>query len=88
MRQPSTTYRFGPFCLDVAERRLSREGTPVPLRLKVFETLRILVGHGRLLTKDELIAAVWPATAVEGNNPNHHMSAPFRRRWPWSAYGA
>ena len=42
-------YRFGPFQLDVRERRLSRGCDVVPLRLKVFDTLRVLVENaGRL----------------------------------------
>jgi pimeloyl-ACP methyl ester carboxylesterase/DNA-binding winged helix-turn-helix (wHTH) protein len=69
------TYRFGSFRLDVAERRLLREGEPIPLRHKVFETLRVLVEHaGRLVTKEELLQAVWPDTTVEENNLNHNVS--------------
>jgi non-specific serine/threonine protein kinase len=68
-------YRFGPFQLDIRERRLSRGSEVIPLRLKVFETLRTLVENaGRLLTKDELLAAVWSGTAVEENNLNHNVS--------------
>src|SRR5215510_13692159 len=68
-------YRFGPFQLDIRERRLSRGSEVIPLRLKVFETLRVLVENaGRLLTKQELLDAVWPETAVEENNLNHNVS--------------
>ena len=70
-----STYQFGPFRLDVAERRLLRDGVPIPLRLKVFDTLRVLVENaGRLVTKEELLQAVWPDTAVEENNLNHNVS--------------
>jgi DNA-binding winged helix-turn-helix (wHTH) protein/pimeloyl-ACP methyl ester carboxylesterase len=69
------TYRFGLFRLDVTERRLSRGGAAVPLRLKVFDTLRVLVENaGRLVTKEELLQAIWPDTAVEENNLNHNVS--------------
>jgi pimeloyl-ACP methyl ester carboxylesterase len=68
-------YRFGPFRLEVAERRLSRGDVALPLRLKVFDTLRVLVENGgRLMTKDELLQAIWPDTAVEENNLNHNVS--------------
>jgi pimeloyl-ACP methyl ester carboxylesterase/DNA-binding winged helix-turn-helix (wHTH) protein len=68
-------YRFGPFQLDVRERRLSREGALIPLRVKVFDTLAVLVRHaGRLMTKQELLDAVWPETVVEENNLNHNIS--------------
>mgnify|MGYP001113356506 CR=1 FL=1 len=45
MPDPPAVFRFGPFRLDVAERRLSRNEEVLPLRLKVFDTLRILVGE-------------------------------------------
>jgi len=68
-------YRFGPYRLDVGERRLSRDGEVLPLRLKVFDTLRVLVERaGRLVTKEDLLQAVWPDTVVEENNLNHNVS--------------
>ena len=68
-------YRFGPFHLDVRERRLSRGGEVIPLRGKVFDTLLVLVENaGRLVTKQELLDAVWPETTVEENNLNHNVS--------------
>src|SRR6187397_2294031 len=68
-------YQFGPFHLDGRERRLSRGGDVIPLRLKVFETLLALVENaGRLVTKQELLDTVWPGTAVEENNLNHNVS--------------
>ena len=70
-----STYRFGPFQLDARERRLSRGSDLIPLRLKVFDTLLVLVEHaGRLVTKQELLDTVWPGTAVEENNLNHNVS--------------
>jgi pimeloyl-ACP methyl ester carboxylesterase/DNA-binding winged helix-turn-helix (wHTH) protein len=68
-------YRFGPFQLDTRERRLSRGCDVIPLRLKVFDTLRVLVENaGRLVTKQELLDAIWPETTVEENNLNHNVS--------------
>jgi DNA-binding winged helix-turn-helix (wHTH) protein/pimeloyl-ACP methyl ester carboxylesterase len=68
-------YRFGPFSLDVRERRLSRGDEVIPLRLKVFDTLLVLVENaGRLVTKQELLDTVWPGTTVEENNLNHNVS--------------
>src|SRR6476646_5607213 len=71
----SAVYRFGPFELDGAEYRLLRNGVEVPLQLKAFETLCILVEHaGRLLTKDDLLRQLWPGTIVEENNLNKNIS--------------
>src|SRR5688572_3399843 len=68
-------YQFGPFHLDVRSRRLSRGCDVIPLRLKVFDTLLVLVENaGRLVTKQELLDTVWPETAVEENNLNHNVS--------------
>jgi DNA-binding winged helix-turn-helix (wHTH) protein/pimeloyl-ACP methyl ester carboxylesterase len=75
LSQDKETYRFGPFHLDVRERRLSRGAEVIALRLKVFETLRVLVQNaGRLVTKQALLDEVWPETAVEENNLNHNVS--------------
>ena len=47
----------------------------IPLRLKVFDTLLVLVENaGRLVTKQELLDTVWPETTVEENNLNHNVS--------------
>ena len=73
--EASGSYQFGPFTLDVRERRLTCGPAELPLRMKVFETLRVLVErHGRLVTKEELLSAVWPDAVVEENNLNHNIS--------------
>jgi len=62
-------YQFGPFSLDPAERIVSRDGAPLSLTPKVFDTLVYLVrNRGRLLTKDELLKELWPDTVVEEAN--------------------
>src|SRR5689334_16167277 len=69
-------YEFGDFRLDRGRRTLfRRDGAPVPLPAKAFETLSYLVEHaGRLVDKDELMRAVWPDTAVEENNLTQNVS--------------
>ncbi len=59
-------FEFGPFHVDPAERVLLRNGKPLSLTPKAFETLLVLVQNsGHLLTKDELLNTVWPGTFVE-----------------------
>jgi eukaryotic-like serine/threonine-protein kinase len=59
-------YEFGPFHIDPVERLLVRDGAPVPLPPKAFDTLLVLIRNsGRLLTKEELMKAIWPDTYVE-----------------------
>jgi len=66
MSQPtSLQYRFGEFCLDVAERRLLRAGVTIPLAPKVFDTLLLLVENpGHLIEKEEFMRKLWPDTFV------------------------
>lgn len=59
-------YDFGPYRLDVLGHILLREGDPVALTPKAFDTLVVLVGNsGRVVDKDELLKTVWPETFVE-----------------------
>jgi pimeloyl-ACP methyl ester carboxylesterase/DNA-binding winged helix-turn-helix (wHTH) protein len=68
-------FRFGPFELDVDDRRLTKSGETVPLRGKVFDTLCVLVeNHGRLVRKDDLMQRLWPDSVVEENNLDHSIS--------------
>jgi Tol biopolymer transport system component/DNA-binding winged helix-turn-helix (wHTH) protein len=62
-------YRSGPFIIDLDNREVVREGTPVPLPPKVFDTLAVLVANaGRVVPKDELMREVWRDTFVEEAN--------------------
>jgi DNA-binding winged helix-turn-helix (wHTH) protein/TolB-like protein/TPR repeat protein len=62
---PHETRHFGDFTLDLTLGRLLREKEKVKLRPKSFEVLSYLVEHNnRLVTKDELIRAVWRGAAV------------------------
>jgi DNA-binding winged helix-turn-helix (wHTH) protein/TolB-like protein/Tfp pilus assembly protein PilF len=64
-------YEFGPFRLDPHGRRLLRDGLPVVLTPKVFDTLFVLVEHhGHSLSRSELIAKIWPETAAGEHNLN------------------
>ncbi len=56
---------FDPFCLDLTNECLWRGSQEIRLRPKVFALLRHLLERpGRLVTKEELLAAVWPETFV------------------------
>ncbi len=69
-------YEFGPFRVDSLKRLLLRDGQPVPLTPKAFDILLVFVEHhGEALSKDELMRAVWPDTAVEENNLTRNISS-------------
>jgi TolB-like protein/DNA-binding winged helix-turn-helix (wHTH) protein/Flp pilus assembly protein TadD len=62
-------YRFGPFRLDPARRALFSGGERIKLAERLFDALLYLVvNHGRLVERDELLQAVWAGRAVEENN--------------------
>ncbi|WP_426700059.1 tetratricopeptide repeat protein [Rhodanobacter sp. Col0626] len=69
-------YAFGDFRIDTTSRRLLRsDGTPVPLTPRVFDTLMLLVENGgKILSKDVLMAAIWPNRIVEENNLTQNIS--------------
>lgn len=71
-------YEFGPYSLDVGQHRFERSDgiTNRPLPEIAFQTLVFLVrNQGRLVTKNELLDAIWPDTAVEENNLNKSIHA-------------
>lgn len=60
---------FGPFALDAFARTLTSHERPVALQPKTFELLEYLVRHpGRLVTKHELIDALWSADEIGESN--------------------
>ncbi len=62
-------YEFGPFRLDSAKRLLTRDGRPIPLQPKTFDTLLVLVRNSqKVVLKDDLLNAVWADTFVEESN--------------------
>ena len=62
-------YEFDRFRIDLTERALLCEGQFVPLTQKAFEVLLALVeGRGGIVSKEELMAKVWPDTFVEESN--------------------
>ncbi|HEU4931042.1 MAG TPA: winged helix-turn-helix domain-containing protein [Pyrinomonadaceae bacterium] len=68
-RGPNHIYYFGSFCLDEAERQLSRNGKTVRVAPKAFDVLLVLIQNkGCLVTKERLLKEVWPDVFVEEAN--------------------
>ncbi|MFL6700914.1 MAG: ATP-binding protein, partial [Paraburkholderia graminis] len=67
---------LGRFQIDLELRTLWCDSERVPLGSRAFDILAMVVkAGGRLVTKDELMDAVWPNTIVEENNIQVHLSA-------------
>jgi DNA-binding winged helix-turn-helix (wHTH) protein/predicted ATPase len=63
--QPASSILFPPFRRDLRNERLWRGTQELVLRPKTFAVLRCLVEHrDRLMTKEELLNALWPGIAV------------------------
>ena len=68
-------YEFDSFRLDPTERLLLREGQPLSLTPKAFDTLLLLVQNsGHLLDKEQLLKSIWPDTFVEEANLANNIS--------------
>lgn len=69
-------YAFHNFQLDIGKGILLRDGQPISMQLKTFELLCIFAkSNGNLLTRDELMNALWADTFVEDNNLSQHIRA-------------
>src|SRR5579862_3061842 len=69
------SYTFGPFQLCPSEQLLLRGETAIPLAPKTFELLAALVSrHGQLMTREELMRAIWPDSFVEEINLTVNIS--------------
>ncbi|MGF6769980.1 putative ATPase/DNA-binding winged helix-turn-helix (wHTH) protein [Paraburkholderia sp. GAS199] len=67
---------LGDLTVDLEMRTLHRAGETIAVGSRAFDILAVLVlAEGRLVTKDELMSAVWPNTIVEENNIQVHLSS-------------
>jgi DNA-binding winged helix-turn-helix (wHTH) protein len=58
-------FRFADVEVDESNFSVTKSGEPLPLEPKVFKVLQFLLHHpGRVVTKDELLDAVWSDTSV------------------------
>src|SRR4051794_38452508 len=69
MRNPmAASYRFGPFTVDAASYRLTRGGAALAVSPKVIDLLLYLAARPTaLVSKEELLAALWPDVNVTDN---------------------
>ena len=63
--QINCLYDFEPFRIDPLKRKLLCNGQDLQIKSKAFDTLLFLVQRkGDVVTKDELMSAVWSDTIV------------------------
>jgi serine/threonine-protein kinase len=69
-------YSFDSFTIDTSRRVLLQGAQVLPLTPRIFDTLVYLVEHcDRVVTKEELLRAIWPNVFVEENNLVQSISA-------------
>ena len=68
-------YAFDDYALDTRLYELRRGGEPCPLAPQVFNVLAYLIAHrDRVVTKNELIAHLWPAQFVSDATLHQHVT--------------
>jgi predicted ATPase/DNA-binding winged helix-turn-helix (wHTH) protein len=67
---------FGPFRLDAKQRRLEKDGHPLPISARAFDILVALVEQaGTIVSKNDLIARVWPGINVDEGSLRVHVAS-------------
>ncbi|MFM0392905.1 winged helix-turn-helix domain-containing protein [Paraburkholderia phytofirmans] len=66
--------KIGRFHIDIEKRRLMLESEDMNLGARAFDILILIVAAGgRLVTRDELLTAVWKGVVVEESNLDVHL---------------
>lgn len=69
-------YTFGHFELDTGQQELRRAGVPLAVEPQVFDVIACLVeNRNRLVTRDELIEAVWAGRFVSDTTVTSRIKA-------------
>ena len=83
-------HQFGVFTVDSDQKVLLRNGVPLRLAPKVFDTLLILLENGgRIVEKEKLMSRLWPDTFVEEANLTFNIQQLRKALWgnPVSLFG-
>ncbi|MCW5956092.1 MAG: alpha/beta fold hydrolase [Pyrinomonadaceae bacterium] len=68
-------FSFAEFELDAGQRSFSKDGVPITLAPKAFDTLVMLVKNaGKVLSKERMLAEIWEGSFVEENNLAQNIS--------------
>jgi len=78
MTRPSQnreTISFGPFELTASEKQLTRNGVPVKLAPRAYDILLTLLSRpNEIISKNDLLAQVWPGITVEEGSLRFHVA--------------
>lgn len=69
-------YEFAEFCLNQEDFSLSRLGTPLDIKPKVFDLLQLLIeNRDRVLTREELFDRLWQGREVCDTTLSNHIKS-------------
>src|SRR3984957_12452483 len=73
--QTQEAISFGPFSLIASARLLTKAGAPIALSSRALDILIVLLSHPNdVVSKNELLAQVWPDVTVEEGSLRFHMT--------------
>ncbi|MER9829825.1 helix-turn-helix transcriptional regulator [Mesorhizobium sp. M0134] len=73
---PRQVISFGPFSLVIGERLLTKNGKPIELGARTFDTLAALLSHpNEVISKRDLMAKIWPDVTVDEGSLRFHIAA-------------
>jgi DNA-binding winged helix-turn-helix (wHTH) protein len=74
--EPAVLYLFEDYALDADRRELLKADRPIAVQPQVFDVLAFLIANrGRVVTKDELIEAVWDGRVVSESTLTSRINA-------------
>ena len=80
---PADRLQSGNISVDVSRREASVAGKPIELRRKEFELLVLFLRHpGRILTRDQIVSALWNDVIVTDNTLSAHVKTLRERLGP------
>jgi non-specific serine/threonine protein kinase len=81
----ASTFTFADVIIDAGAHRLLRAGKEIAIEPKAFSVLLEFLAHpGQLLSRDQLLDAVWGHSFVTPATLNRLTIAPFQTRRPSS----
>ncbi|MBN3820568.1 transcriptional regulator, partial [Paraburkholderia sp. Se-20369] len=68
--------QIGTLSVDFAQRDIRRHGAPLRVGARAFDILEVLHrADGRVVSKDDIMDAVWPGAIIEENCLQVHVAA-------------
>jgi len=75
-QRPNLVYECGQWQINLGQRELLARGVSVPIGVRAFEVMELLVrSANELVTKNDIMSRIWPGAIVGENTLQVHISA-------------